>query len=552
MKKSARYSIVLISLLFLPIAFSGFQDRDFELSKNLDIYYTLMRELNLFYVDETDPGELVKASVDQMLRTLDPYTSYIPESRMEDLQLMTTGEYGGIGALIRQREGYVIVTDPYEGFPAQKAGLRAGDIIRKIDGRKIADLNSSQIGELMKGQVGTKLKMTVERSEEKTPVEIDIVREKIRISNVPYYQLLNDSYGYIRLSGFTQGAAKEVLAAFNELKDNGMEKLILDLRSNPGGLLIEAVDVMNIFVPNNQEIVSTIGKVKQWNKTYYCRREPADTTMPLVVLVNSQSASAAEIVAGAVQDLDRGVVIGQRSFGKGLVQTTRDLSYNSKLKLTTAKYYIPSGRCIQALDYSHRREDGSVGHIPDSLISEFATKNGRGVYDGGGILPDVEMPVRMLSRLSTALIYKDKFFDFATDFRNSMDEIDSPENFHLDDKYYTDFVHQLVKDSFHYETASSRKLNELIDVAKREKYYDKASNEIEELKSLLETDLEKDTEIFAQEIKNILSDEILGRYYYQKGRIQFMLKEDPLVHKAREILSNENNNYTSILSKKKD
>ncbi|MCD6346450.1 MAG: S41 family peptidase [Bacteroidales bacterium] len=538
MTKIKKYSLVLILFLIIPIVFTGFKDRDFELSKNLDIYYTLMRELNMFYVDETDPGNLVKTSIDKMLETLDPYTNYIPESRIEDLKLMTTGEYGGIGAMIRQGKDFVMITDPYEGFPAQKAGLRAGDIIRKIDGRSVEKLKSSEVSELMKGQVGTAVRLTVERPYQNKTLELKIIRDKIHIDNVPYYQYLENGFGYIRLSGFTRGAAKEVANAYNALKDNGMDKLILDLRSNPGGLLIEAVDIMNIFVPDNQEIVSTIGKVKQWNKTYYCRKEPIDSLIPIAILVNSQSASAAEIVAGAMQDLDRGVVIGQRSFGKGLVQTTRDLSYNSKLKLTTAKYYIPSGRCIQALDYSNRRDDGSVGHIPDSIISEFKTKNGRIVYDGGGIMPDIEMPVRVLSRLSTALVYKDKFFDFATKIRNSREEIESPDNFTLKKEDYDDFISQLRDSDFQYESASSRKLDELINVAKREKYYDRAAPTIEELKSLLNTNLEMDSEKFEDEIQSLLSEEILSRYYYLKGRLQYMLLDDPSVQKAKEIISN--------------
>ncbi len=478
MSKLKKYVFVVIGVIVLPILFTNFQDRDFELSKNLDIYHSLMRELNLFYVDETDPGSLVKTSIDQMLNTLDPYTNYIPESQMEDLQLMTTGEYGGLGALIRQMGDQVVITDPYEGFPAEKAGLRAGDIIKKIDGRSVTDLSSSEISELMKGQVGTSIKITIERPYRDQSIDVEMIREKVRISNVPYFGMLHDGVGYIRLSGFTQGAAREVLTAFENLKEKGIQSLVLDLRSNPGGLLIEAVDVMNIFVPENQEIVSTIGKVKQWNKTYYCRREPIDTLIPVAVLINSQSASAAEIVAGAMQDLDRGLVIGQRSFGKGLVQTTRDLSYNAKLKLTTAKYYIPSGRCIQALDYSNRREDGSVGHVPDSLISEFQTKNGRIVYDGGGISPDITEEPRLLSRLASSLVYQDKFFNYATWVRNTRDEIDEPIEYQVPKSDLDLFVGQLKRDSFSYETASSRKLNELIRIAKQEKYYDHAAESI--------------------------------------------------------------------------
>ncbi len=534
--KKLRFSLIFLLLVLVPFGFSGYIDKDFELSKNLDIYHSLMRELNMFYVDETDPGDLVKRSIDNMLSGLDPYTVYIPESRMEDLKLMTTGEYGGVGALIRQRDDEVIITDPYEGFPAQKSGLRAGDIIKKIDGRSVEDLKSSQVSEMMKGQVGTSLSITVFRPYVEKEIKVAMVREIIRINNVPYYEIIDDKTGYIRLSGFTQGAAREVLDAFTEMKNKGITKLILDLRSNPGGLLIEAVDIMNIFVPQNEEIVSTIGKVKQWNKTYYCRREAIDTLIPVAVLINSKSASAAEIVAGAMQDLDRGIIIGQRSFGKGLVQTTRNLSYNSKLKITTAKYYIPSGRCIQALDYSHRREDGSVGKVPDSLISEFKTKNGRTVYDGGGIMPDHVIKTRVLSQLTTAMLYQNKFFDFATKIRNTREEMDDPSRFVLTEGDYREFVGQLERDSFRYETGSERKLAELTKIVKREKYDAIAGEKLKELKELLKNDVKKDVVAFNHEVRSLLSDEILGRYYFQKGRIAYMLRDDPAITRALEEL----------------
>ncbi len=543
-----KYILTIVALILMPLVFTQFQDREFELSKNLDIYHTLMRELNLFYVDETDPGQLIKASIDHMLRTLDPYTAYIPESQMEDLQLMTTGEYGGVGALIRQKDDYVMITDPYQGFPAERAGLRAGDIIREIDGRKVTELSSAQISELMKGQVGTEIKMKVDRPFGKNAIPVKMTREKVKITNVPYYDMIGSETGYIRLSGFTQGAALEVIAAFNDLKDRGMKNIVLDLRSNPGGLLIEAVDIMNIFVPYNQEIVSTIGKVKQWNKTYYCRRQPIDTLIPVAVMINSKSASAAEIVAGAMQDLDRGVVIGERSFGKGLVQTTRDLSYNSKLKLTTAKYYIPSGRCIQALDYSNRRSDGSVGQIPDSLITSFQTLNGRTVYDGGGIVPDIKEPAKLLSRLSSSLVYDDRFFDFATQMRNTNDQIETPANYSLSTKEYDEFVGQLIRDTFSYQTATSRKLTELVEVAKREKYFDQSEDELDALQAIYQTDLEKDCALFKDEITSVLSEEIISRYYYLQGRIAFMLREDESIEEAKQVLSDQAA-YHQILSK---
>lgn len=537
MRSNTRYSILIAILLLLPLGFSGYQDKDFELSKNLDIYHSLLRELNLYYVDEVDPGKTIKSSIDQMLRGLDPYTVYIPESQMEDLKLMTTGEYGGVGASIRQKGKDVVITDPFENFAVHKAGLRAGDVIKKIDGRDITELKSAEISELMKGQIGTPIKMDIWRPHVNKNISVELIREKIRVSNVPHSQVIGDNTGYIRLGGFTQGAANEVKNAFIALKDEGIENLILDLRSNPGGLLIEAVDIMNIFVNMNEEIVSTRGKAKQWNHTYYCRKQAVDTLMPIAVLVNSQSASASEIVAGAMQDLDRGVVIGQRSFGKGLVQTTRDLSYNSKLKITTAKYYIPSGRCIQALDYTHRREDGSVGKVPDSLITEFSTRNGRKVLDGGGIIPDLDIKSSVLSKVATAMVLQDKMFDYATLVRNTRETVKSPGTFKLSEKDLADFVLQLKNDSFEYESGSIRKLKELEEIVKIEKYDALVGDQIEKLRKSLSSDLDKDVKTFEDEIIDLLSEEILSRYYFQKGRIEYFLNDDPLIHKAVSLLS---------------
>jgi len=547
MKKSLKATGLILALLAFPIFFTAFSDKDFELVKNLDIYHTLMRELNLLYVDETDPGEMVKTSIDGMLRTLDPYTVYIPESRMEDLELMVTGEYGGLGAMIGQFGDKIVITDPYEGFPTQKAKLRSGDIIKKIDRRSVEGMTSSEVSELMKGQVGTSVEISVERPFTNEKITVELKREKIKIGNVPYYKLYENGTGYIRLSGFTQGASKEVLDAYRNLKKQGAEKLILDLRSNPGGLLLEAVDIMNIFVPRNQQIVSTMGKARQWDKTYYCNKEPVDTLIPLAVLVNSSSASASEIIAGATQDLDRGVVIGQRTFGKGLVQTTRDLSYNSKLKITTAKYYIPSGRCIQALDYSNRREDGSVGKIPDSLISEFKTKMGRTVFDGGGIVPDVKLENRYLSKIATAMIYQNKFFDFATEYRNTHDEIGSVPAFTVEEEEYDRFAQALLSDSFTYQTGTERELNELIATARKEKYYDIVEEDLNALEEKLAPDPAKDLELFQEEVVNLLSEEIISRYYFHKGRIEYSLMRDHVLEKALQILTDEEE-YKSLLA----
>ncbi len=414
MKNKKRNIILAGSLIvLLSVGFTTIGNKDMELVKNLDIYYTLFRELNMFYVDETDPKELVTTSIDAMLSSLDPYTTYIPESDMDDFKFQTTGEYGGIGSLIRRSGDFTIIADPYKGFPADKAGLRAGDKILKINGKSAESKDIESVSEQLKGTPGTEIVLTVERFGEENPLDFTLVREKISINNVPYYGMLDDQTGYIRLANFTTGAAREVENALKSLKNqHGMESLVLDLRSNPGGLLIEAVRICNLFVDKGELIVNTRGKVKQWDSEYITPKDPVDKDIPLVVLINHGSASASEIVAGALQDLDRAVIVGQRTFGKGLVQTSRPLKYNAQLKVTTAKYYIPSGRCIQALDYSNRNEDGSVGSVPDSLISEYETRNGRLVYDGGGIQPDFEVIPEHLSEITLQLLYPEYLLRF--------------------------------------------------------------------------------------------------------------------------------------------
>lgn len=532
-------SLVLTGLLLVsPVLFISSYDKEFEWSKNLDIFHSLLRELELYYVDETDPAKMIKTGIDQIMKTLDPYTVYIPESQIEDIQLMTTGEYGGVGALIGQDSLGSYITDPYEGSPAQKAGLRAGDRIVKVDDRDVTGKSSSEISPMMKGTIGTTVKLTVERPLVKGQISVTLVRDKIRFENVPYFARLSDGTGYIRLSGFTEGATGEVKRALISLKEQNVKGLVLDLRNNPGGLLFEAVDIMNLFVSKGQEIVSTRGKSKMWEANYACRYNPVDTVIPVTVLVNSGSASASEIIAGAMQDLDRGVIIGQRTFGKGLVQTTRDLSYNAKIKLTTAKYYIPSGRCIQALDYTNRRADGSVGHVPDSLVTEFRTKTGRIVKDGGGILPDILVDPQLLSGMTTNLIYQNMIFDYATQFRNTRENIDAPAAFEMKEEDYQEFRKFLISKKFTYETASEDALDKLIQAAKREKYYDQAQAAVEDLKAQLAHNLDKDLQLFKPEIRSMLADEIIGRYYFQKGRIEFMLRDDNGLAKAQALLAN--------------
>jgi carboxyl-terminal processing protease len=537
--KTKKAGIVIVGIITFAISFYSFKqdDKNFQIAKNLDIYYTLFRELNLFYVDEVDPNKLVKTSIDKMLESLDPYTNYIPEDDIEDFKFMTTGEYAGIGALISKQKGKIVISEPYEGFPAQKSGLKAGDVLLEVAGKSTENLSTSDVSNLLKGPANKPVVVKIERYGQKKPMDIEITREKIQIDPVPYYGMLDKETGYIRLSNFTVDCTERVKIALIELKEKqGAKTLVLDLRSNPGGLLMEAVRIANLFIPKGQEIVSTKGKVKQWDKVYTATENPIDTIMPIAVLVNRGSASASEIVAGAIQDLDRGMIIGTRTFGKGLVQTTRDLSYNAKLKITTAKYYIPSGRCIQALDYSHRNEDGSVGIIPDSLITKFSTKKGRIVFDGGGVAPDVTVASETLSNLAINLVSQSVIFDFATYFNSKTEKIELPETYTVSPEVYTDFIQFVKNQDFKYESKTEEELDQLLDVAKKEKYYDISKDEFDKLKVLLSHNLDQDLDHFKTEISELISDEIISRYYYQKGAIKAALRDDADVKEALNIL----------------
>jgi len=537
--KTKKAAIVIVGIFVFAISFYSFKqdDKNFQIAKNLDIYYTLFRELNLFYVDDVDPTKLVKTSIDKMLESLDPYTNFIPEDDVEDFRFMTTGEYAGIGALISKQKGKILIAEPYEGFPAQKSGLKAGDVLLEVAGKSTEKLSTEDVSALLKGPANKAVVVRVQRYGQKKPMDIEIMREKIQIDPVPYYGMLDKETGYIRLSNFTENCTERVKMALIELKEkHGAKTLVLDLRSNPGGLLIEAVRIANLFVPKGQEIVSTRGKVKQWDKVYTASENPIDTIMPIAVLVNRGSASASEIVAGAIQDLDRGMIIGTRTFGKGLVQTTRDLSYNAKLKITTAKYYIPSGRCIQALDYTHRNEDGSVGIVPDSLISKFKTKKGRVVFDGGGVAPDLTVEDESLSNVATNLVTGSVIFDYATYYNSKTEKIAAPEEFVISPEIYADFIQFVKGQDFKYESKTESELDNLLEVAKREKYYDISKDEFEKLKLKLGHNLDQDMEHFKKEISELLADEIVSRYYYQKGAIKAALRDDSDVSKALEIL----------------
>jgi carboxyl-terminal processing protease len=510
--------------------------KNFEIAKNLEIYYSLFRELNMFYVDDVNPNQLVKTSIDQMLESLDPYTNFISEDQMEDFRFMTTGEYAGIGALIGKQNGNIVISEPYEGFPAQKFGLKAGDIILKVEDKSTENMTTEDVSNMLRGAAKKPVRLSILRPGNNKPFELNVVREKITIDAIPYYGMLDDKTAYIRLSNFTANSGDAVRKAYLDLRKNQPEALILDMRSNPGGLLQEAVKIVNLFVQKGEEIVSTKGKVKQWDRTYFASAAPIDTTIRIAVLTNSHSASASEIVAGAMQDLDRGIVVGSRTFGKGLVQTTRDLSYNTKLKVTTAKYYTPSGRCIQSLDYTHRNEDGSVGNVPDSLISAFTTKKGRTVYDGGGIIPDLVLEPEQLSNLSAALLTNFLIFDFATIFSNKTETIASPETFEITDKIYDDFTAFVKAKDFEYESRSEQLLKDLVETARKEKYFDLAEEEFKVMMEKLHPQIEKDLTIFSEEVKSLLKSEIVSRFYYQKGAIRASINEDKVIQKAIEEL----------------
>lgn len=537
--KKYRTLLLVVFVSASSVITYSFVDDYFEISKNLDIFSSVYREVNMYYVDPVEPGKFMKKGIDAMLATLDPYTNYIPESEIEDYRFMTTGQYGGIGALIRQKGDYVAISDPYEGFPAQKADLRAGDEILSVDGISAKGKKTDEISRILKGQPKTQVKLLIRREGIKDPIEKTLTREEIKVKSVPYYGMLNNDIGYIRLTNFTDNCSADVKDALVKLKEkNSLKGVVLDLRFNPGGLLNEAVNVTNVFVDKGQEIVSTRSKVKALDKSYKAINNAVDTNIPLAVLVNSGSASASEIVSGTLQDLDRGVIIGQRTFGKGLVQTTRPLGYNSQLKITTSKYYVPSGRCIQALDYTHRNEDGSVGKVPDSLVTAFKTKAGREVFDGGGILPDLVVEQKKLSNITLSLITKNIIFDFASHYRNEHESIVPARDFKLSESDWNDFVTYIADKDYDYTTKSEKSLDELKKNSEEEKYLDELKNDIEGLKLKLAHNKKDDIQKNRQEISGFIEQEIVTRYYYQAGKIEASFDNDKEVQKAIEVLGN--------------
>ncbi len=548
-KWKAIVAICAISIGFLAFKATPVGDRTFEIVKNLDIFATLFKEVNAYYVDDIHPDQLMRTGITAMLASLDPYTNYIPEDDIEDYRTITTGEYGGIGAIVDKKGGVSTVVMPYEGYPAHKAGLKAGDQILKINGIVLEGKSSDAISKLLKGQSNSDIVLTVKRFGQEKLFDVTLARERITISNVPYFGMVAEGIGYVKLTDFTTEAGAEVRNAVNELKADGAKKIILGLRGNPGGLLEEAVNVSNVFVGKGREVVTTRGKLKNWTKTYNTLNDPADTQIPLAVLISNGSASASEIVAGVMQDYDRGVLVGQRSYGKGLVQQTRPLAYNSQLKVTTGKYYIPSGRCIQAIDYSHRNPDGSIGKIPDSLKSEFKTQSGRSVFDGGGVNPDIEVEPFEYAPIAYSLMSNDLVFDYATRYYYAHPEIKPAKDFTLTDAEYDEFKNWLKDKELNYTTQVEQNIEKLIASAKQEKYYQDIEQQILDLKRETLHNKDQDLITFKPEIKKLLEQEIAGRYYFQSGMIESTFDQDREVIEAIKVL-NDSERYQSILKGK--
>jgi len=536
--------IVIPIILFFFLAFKTVEqdDRYFQIVKSLDIFTTLFKEVNAYYVEEVNPTELMKIGIDAMLSSLDPYTDYIPEDDIEDYRTMTTGEYGGIGAVIDKKGGINTVVMPYKNAPAVRAGLLIGDQILKINDIALSGKKAYEISNLLKSQINAQITLEIKRMNSPEVFQISLATEKIVIKNVPYAGLVKAGLGYIKLTDFTTNAGKEVSAALKELTQQGASKLILDLRGNPGGLLDEAINVSNIFIPKGAEIVSTKGKLEEWTKVYSTKSQPVDAEIPLVVLTDRRSASAAEIVAGVVQDYDRGVLVGRKTYGKGLVQQTRPLAYNAQLKVTTAKYYIPSGRCIQAIDYSTE----STAKIADSLKSTFQTSSGRSVLDGGGVDPDILIAPSKFANVSYRLMQKDLIFNYATKYYFDHDTLTSARDFELSPPEFQQFLAWLGNQAFDYQTPLEIKLKQALDLAKETARSEQVHQSIIELKALLQSEKKKDLIQYEGEIKQLLEQDIVSRYYLQEGIIEASFDTDPDILKAVEILE-DSEAYDGIL-----
>lgn len=537
-------------LLFFPIlSYAQEKQNNFEISKSIDIYNNVLRYLNMNYVDEINPAELNETAINAMLKELDPYTVFIPESEIEDVRLLTMGEYGGIGAIIQYYDDNVHISEPYENFPAHKAGLLPGDAILEINGVNTEKKTVSEVSELLKGQPGSQLTLKIRREGEKNIITKTLTREKIKIDNIPYYTVLDGGIAYIILNQFTKDAAKELKEAFLKMKsENELKGVVIDLRGNGGGLLNEAIDIVNIFVPKNKLVVYTQGKTPDQNRNYYTKYEAEDTEIPLAILVNESSASASEIVSGSIQDFDRGVIVGQRTFGKGLVQNILPMTYNTQMKVTVSKYYIPSKRCIQEIDYSKKTKNDTLAKN-DTLGPEFKTANGRIVYEGHGIQPDVKIEPEMLSTITAHLYAQNMIFKYANKFYREHKTIAPPEEFEITDDIYNDFVNFVEEQDFSYTSESEKDFEELIKTAKLEGYYDNIKEQLDVLEKELRSHKDNDLINNKEEISEILKMEIVGRYYFQKGKIISSLKDDPELNRAVEILldSNGENEYENIL-----
>lgn len=543
---------VVVVLILGALAFWGFKSgdsRSFQIAKNLDVFNSIVKELDLFYVDTIDPDKTIREGIDAMLYSLDPYTEYYPEDDQSELEQMLKNTYGGIGSIITwdAKLKRSVIAEPYEGMPAATSGLKAGDVLMAIDGKDLAGKNNQEVSEMLRGQVGTGFKLTVQRPGTEKPLDFDIVRRSIQLPIIPYYTALDNHVGYINLSTFSGNPSKEFKQAFLDLKKKGITSLIIDLRNNGGGLLDEAIEIANFFVPRGKVLVTTKGKIKQASNTYKTLREPLDLDIPLAVLVNSSTASSSEILAGSLQDLDRAVIVGNRTFGKGLVQTTRMLPYGGTMKLTTSKYYIPSGRCVQAIDYKHRNEDGSVGRIPDSLTTVFHTAAGREVRDGGGVTPDIEVKQEKLPNILFYLVNDNLIFNYATQYCLKHATIAEPEKFVITDADYADFKEMVKKADFKYDQQTEKILKSLKEMAEFEGYLTDASEEFNALEKKLTHNLDRDLDYFSKDIKSMIALEIVKRYYYQRGAIIEQLKDDDDLKKAVEILTHPDD-YHKMLS----
>jgi carboxyl-terminal processing protease len=547
MWRRLKWPVTLALLIVVSFAFRQPVEKYFDIAKSLDIFATLFKEVNAYYVDEVDPQKLIRKGIDGMLQSLDPYTDYIPEDEIESFRITTTGQYGGVGALIGVVNKKTVVTHPYRNFPAFKSGIRVGDEIIAVDGKNVQGKSTSDVSTLLKGQPKSEVEIKVRRVGKKEDLVFKIKREKISISNVTYYSLIDPEIGYIKLDDFTPGASREVAEAVLELKEKGAKKIILDLRENPGGLLHEAVNIVNLFIPKGMEVVSTKGKIEEWNKKYNTLNNPIDTDIPMAVLTSGGSASASEIVAGALQDYDRAVLVGDKTFGKGLVQTTRPLSYNAQLKVTTAKYHIPSGRCIQALDYTHRKDDGTVERIADSLKAEFKTRSGRKVFDGAGLDPDVLVESDVMSPVAEALTNAGLIFEYASKFCAEHPVEPDLKSFKLTDPDYVAFAAWVKDQKFYYTTALERSMRELTEAARREKFYNEMETELSSLRAKLEVNKSNDLTRFKPEIAAMLEEQIAFHYGLGQGQAEVSIGRDHEIQEAKKIL-NDPAAYKKLLS----